>query len=60
MMDKDIQNLRKILIHEYKRPDLADLLIGCKSRLDESSQYGSYWFSTLSTFEIHTPINKRT
>jgi hypothetical protein len=53
--DADIKKLRKILIHKGRR-DLADLLKNSVSFLEESSTYGSMWFSTLSTFHINYPI----
>jgi len=54
MDDKDISKLRKVL--KYKgRDDLAELLVYSISYLDESSTYGSRWFSRLSTFEIKSP-----
>lgn len=54
MEDKDISRLRKVL--KYKgRDDLAELLAYSTSYLDESSTYGTRWFSRLSTFEIKSP-----
>jgi len=51
MEDKDIRKLRRVL--EYKgRQDLADLLNKSISYLDESSTFGSRWYSRISTFEI--------
>ncbi|PIS42395.1 MAG: hypothetical protein COT24_03785 [Candidatus Kerfeldbacteria bacterium CG08_land_8_20_14_0_20_40_16] len=53
----DIQALRKLL--EVKnRKDLSILLKDCSSYLEESSQYGSYLFSILSTFWIYVPPEK--
>jgi hypothetical protein len=54
MIDEDILNLRKILTYR-KREDLAKLLEGSKSSINQSSSYGSYLFSLLSTFEIYSP-----
>ncbi|HTO15357.1 MAG TPA: abortive infection family protein [Edaphocola sp.] len=55
MENQDIGKLRKIL--KYKeRMDLADLLKSSHSVLNESSYYGSRAFSTLSVFEIYSPI----
>src|SRR5688572_13335186 len=51
MEDVDIKKLRKVL--NYKgRQDLADLLRHSVSFLDESSTFGSRWYSRLSTFHI--------
>ena len=55
MEDRDIIKLRKVL--KYKeRVDLAGLLKSSRSVLNESSTYGSRWFSTLSVLEIYSPI----
>jgi Abortive infection C-terminus len=40
------------------RPNLAQALRGSKYDLNESSTYGSRWFSRLTTVEIYSPINK--
>lgn len=45
----------KLLRHREKR-DLANLLQRAWLELDESNQYGSYLFSTLTTARIHAPI----
>jgi len=50
-MDKSIIELIKKL-KENKRNDLADLFIGCKSEIEETDQYGSYWNKFLSSFTI--------
>lgn len=51
MEDTDIKKLRKVL--SYKgRQDLADLLRHSVSFLEESSTFGSRWYSRLSTFHI--------
>lgn len=51
MEDNNIKKLRKVL--SYKgREDLADLLGHSVSDLDESSTFGSRWYSRLSTFHI--------
>jgi len=55
MADADIEKVRKILRYRG-RSDLAELLQYSASSVDESSTYGSYLFSTLSTFEIYSPI----
>lgn len=53
----DIQSLRRLL--EVKnRKDLSILLKDCTSYLEESSQYGSYLFSIISTFWIYVPPEK--
>jgi hypothetical protein len=51
MEDIDIKRLRKVLIYKG-REDLADLLRHSVSYLDESSTYGSRWYSRLSSFHI--------
>lgn len=45
----------KILQHR-EHPDLAELLKDARYEIDESSTYGSYLFSTLSTVEIYAPL----
>ncbi|MDR1584066.1 MAG: abortive infection family protein [Prevotellaceae bacterium] len=57
MEDKDITNIRKIL-QSRNRSDLSDLLRLSRSRLDESSTYGHYLYSTLSTFLIFSPLKQ--
>lgn len=51
MEDADIKKLRKVLTYKG-RQDLADLLRHSASMLDESSTFGSRWYSRLSTFHI--------
>lgn len=60
MEDIDINKLRKVLSYKGHQ-DLADLLRHSVSFLDESSTYGSRWFSRLSTFHIksHPSIQDR-
>ncbi len=53
-MDKAIIQLIKKL-KEKNRNDLAKLLIGCRSRIEETEQYGSYWNRFLSCFIIYAP-----
>lgn len=53
-MDKSIIKLIKELKNK-KRDDLANLLIGCRSEVEETDQYGSYWNKFLSSFVIYTP-----
>lgn len=60
MKDEDIRKLIKVL--NYKgRYDLADLLRHSVSYLDESSTFGSRWYSRLSTFQIksHPSIQEK-
>lgn len=55
MSHEDIEKIRKIL--KYRgRHDLAELLRHSTSQINESSTYGHYLFSTLSTFEIYSPL----
>ncbi|RCR70724.1 abortive infection family protein [Larkinella punicea] len=51
MEDPDIKKLRKVLAYKG-REDLADLLRHSVSILEESSTFGSRWYSRLSTFHI--------
>lgn len=51
MEDADIKKLRKVLTYKG-RQDLADLLRHSVSLLDESSTFGTRWYSRLSTFHI--------
>jgi hypothetical protein len=57
MEDQDIIKIRKIL-QNRKRNDLADLLKYSRSYLNESSTYGHYLYSTLSTFRIFSPLKQ--
>jgi hypothetical protein len=57
MEDADIIKIRKILQNK-KRSDLSDLLRLSRSVLNESSTFGSYYYSTLSTFQIFSPLNQ--
>jgi HEPN domain-containing protein len=56
-MDKAIIAIIKKL-KEKERNDLADLLTGCKSEIEETDQYGSYWNKFLSSFAILAPVEK--
>lgn len=51
MEDNDIKRLRKVLTYKG-REDLSDLLRHSVSYVDESSTFGSRWYSRLSTFHI--------
>jgi hypothetical protein len=51
MEDTDIKRLRKVLTYKG-RQDLADLIRLSATFLDESSTFGSRWYSRLSTFHI--------
>lgn len=53
-MDNKIINLIKLL-KKKGRNDLANLLIGCESEIEETDQYGSYWNQFLSSFTILVP-----
>ena len=55
MANNSIEKVRKILKYQG-RFDLAEFLKYSTSGIDESSTYGNYLFSTLSTFEIYSPI----
>lgn len=55
MANSSVEKVRKILRYQG-RSDLAEFLQYSTSRIDESSTYGNYLFSTLSTFEIYSPI----
>lgn len=60
MEDADIKKLRKVLTYKG-RQDIADLLKHAVSFLDESSTFGSRWYSRLSTFHIksHPSIQEK-
>lgn len=55
MNDKDIHTIIEIL-KMRGREDLAQLLIYSKGSVEESGQYGSYLFSTISEFIIYAPL----
>jgi len=57
MSNEDINLLIKIL-NLKKHQDLANLLRGSSSDISESSQYGTYLFSVISTFIIYSPLEK--
>ena len=57
MENVDIIKLRKILQNK-KRSDLSDLLRSSRSVLNESSTFGHYPYSTLSTFQIFSPLKQ--
>jgi len=50
-MDKSIIQLIKMLKNK-KRNDLAELLVGSRSVIEQTDQYGSYWNKFLSSFVI--------
>src|SRR5712692_3053697 len=52
---ESLDGVIKLLRHRGRR-DLAELLQRAWLELDESNQYGSYLFSTLTTARIHAPI----
>lgn len=54
-MAADITQIMDILRHRNKS-ELAKLLKGSSTAINESSTYGSRLFSTLSTFEIYSPL----
>jgi len=51
----DIENIRRILKYR-KKEKLAKLLKNSRSEIYDSSDYGTYKFSTLCTFEIYSPV----
>ena len=55
MVNNSIEKVIKVLKYQG-RSDLAKLLQYSTSNIEESSTYGSFLFSTLSTFEIYSPI----
>ena len=50
----DIEKIRRVLISR-NHAKLADLLIHSEGELSESSTYGNYLFSTISTYYIKSP-----
>lgn len=56
-MDKDIIQLIKKLKNK-NRSGLAKLLVGCRSGIEETNQFGSYWNKFLSCFIIYAPNKK--
>ena len=54
---EDIATLKKLL-KSRGRNDLVILLEGCTCEVEESSQYGSYLFSVISTFWIYVHPEK--
>lgn len=45
-------------LKEKGRSDLANLLIGCRSGVEQTDQYGSYWNHFVSCFIIYAPKQK--
>jgi HEPN domain-containing protein len=56
-MDKSIFELMKELKKRNRR-DLADLVLGSKSEIEETTQYGSYWNKYQSVFYICAPSDQ--
>src|SRR5947207_137446 len=58
-MDSETHSLDGVLklLKFRQKHDLAQLLERAWLELDESNQYGSYLFSTLTTARIHAPID---
>ena len=56
-MDKNILNLIKKL-KDKNRSDLSDLLKGCRSGTEETTQCGSFWNKFLSGFIVYAPTDK--
>lgn len=54
-MDKNILNLIKKL-KDKNRSDLSDLLKGCRSGTEETTQYGSYYNRFISGFIVYAPV----
>jgi len=59
MKDKTIEGIIKILEHKGRK-DLAKYLNNSYCQMDESSNYGSYMFSVLSTLEIYSSLENHT
>ncbi len=53
----DTEKLTHILSYR-NRPDLAKAVRGCSYDLNESTTYGSRWFSVLTSVEMYAPIQK--
>jgi HEPN domain-containing protein len=56
-MGRDIIELIKLL-RKRSRNDLANLIIGSRSAIEETTQYGSYFNRYISVFSICAPLNK--
>ena len=56
-MDNNIINLFKKLRYK-KRNDLADLLKGCRSGIEGTTQYGTYYNKFVSSFIFYAPTDK--
>lgn len=52
----DIKLLSEILERKNKK-DLSKILLGAYGEIEESTQYGSYLFSILSTYVIYLPLD---
>ena len=57
MADEDIEKIRKLLKRSGKN-ELANLVRYSTSAIDQSTTYGNYLFSVLSTFEIYSPLEE--
>ena len=45
-------------LKEKDKGDLVNLLIGCRSGIEQTDQYGSYWNQFISCFVIYAPRQK--
>ena len=56
-MDVSIIELIRVL-KKQGRNDLADLIIGSASHIEDTTQYGSYLNKYLSVFSICAPVDR--
>lgn len=56
MENEDIKIVRKLLITQ-KRNDLSDFLAGSNSEIEQTGQFGSYWNSVISFYNIYLPLD---
>lgn len=53
---EDIKIIRKLL-ESQGRKDLSDFLVDASSEIEQTGQFGSYWNSVISFFNISLPID---
>ncbi|MEI8339710.1 MAG: abortive infection family protein [bacterium] len=56
MENEDIKLIRKLLVTQ-KRKDLSDFLTGSTGEIEQTGQFGSYWNSVISYYNIHLPLD---
>ncbi len=56
MENEDIKIIKKLLLTQ-KRKDLSDFLTGSIGEIEQTGQFGSYWNSVISFYNIYLPLD---